>query len=52
MLKQKEFAATMASGQTAVQARHRGLVSLATTSTIVGPVLRYGIFTRRVGKRK
>ena len=47
MLKQKEYAATMASGQTAVQARHRGLVSLATTSTIVGPVLRYGIFTRR-----
>ena len=47
MLEQKEFAATMASGQTAVQARHRGLVSLATTSTIVGPVLRYGIFTRR-----
>jgi ABC-type nitrate/sulfonate/bicarbonate transport system substrate-binding protein len=47
MLKQKEYAATIASGQTAVQARQQGLVSLATTSNIVGPVLRYGIFTRR-----
>src|SRR5262245_14524366 len=47
MLKQKDYAATMASGQTAVQARNRGLVSLATTTDIVGPVLRYGIFTRR-----
>jgi NitT/TauT family transport system substrate-binding protein len=47
MYKQKEYAATMASGQTAAQARQRGLVSLATTSNIVGPMLRYGIFTRR-----
>jgi len=47
MLKQKDYAATMASGPTAVQARNRGLVSLATTTDIVGPVLRYGIFTRR-----
>jgi ABC-type nitrate/sulfonate/bicarbonate transport system substrate-binding protein len=47
MLKQKEYAATMASGQTAVQARQGGLVSLATTTDIVGPVLRYGVFTRR-----
>ena len=47
MLKQKEYAATIASGQTAVQARQQGLVSLATTSNIVGPVLRYGVFTRR-----
>jgi ABC-type nitrate/sulfonate/bicarbonate transport system substrate-binding protein len=47
MLKQKEYAATMASGQTAVRARHAGLVSLATTSTIFGPLLRYGVFTRR-----
>ena len=47
MLKQKEFAATMASGQTAAQARQQGLVSLATTSAIVGSVLRYGVFTRR-----
>ncbi|HET8562821.1 MAG TPA: ABC transporter substrate-binding protein, partial [Candidatus Binatia bacterium] len=47
MLKQKEYAATMASGQTAVQARQQGLVSLATTSNIVGPILRYGVFTRR-----
>lgn len=47
MLKQKEFAATMASGQTAAQARQQGLVSLATTSNIVGSVLRYGVFTRR-----
>jgi ABC-type nitrate/sulfonate/bicarbonate transport system substrate-binding protein len=47
MLKQKEFAATMASGQTAAQARQGGLVSLATTSNIVGPMLRYGVFTRR-----
>jgi ABC-type nitrate/sulfonate/bicarbonate transport system substrate-binding protein len=47
MVKQKEYAATMASGQTAAQARQRGLVSLATTSNIVGPMLRYGVFTRR-----
>lgn len=47
ILKQKEFAATMASGQTAVQARQAGLVSLATPANIVGPVLRYGVFTRR-----
>ena len=47
MLKQKEFAATMAPGQTAAQARQQGLVSLATTSNIVGSVLRYGVFTRR-----
>lgn len=47
MLKQKDFAATMASGQTAVQARQGGLVSLATTADIFGPTLRYGIFTRR-----
>jgi NitT/TauT family transport system substrate-binding protein len=47
MYKQKEYAATMASGQTAAQARQRGLVSLATTSNIVGPMLRYGVFTRR-----
>lgn len=47
MLKQKEYAATMASGQTAAQARHGGLVSLATTASIFGPMLRYGVFTRR-----
>jgi len=47
MLKQKEFAATMAAGQTAVQARQGGLVSLATTANIFGPTLRYGVFTRR-----
>jgi ABC-type nitrate/sulfonate/bicarbonate transport system substrate-binding protein len=47
MLKQKEFAATMASGQTAAQARQDGLVSLATTANIFGPTLRYGVFTRR-----
>jgi ABC-type nitrate/sulfonate/bicarbonate transport system substrate-binding protein len=47
MYKQKDYAATMASGQTAAQARQRGLVSLATTSNIVGPMLRYGVFTRR-----
>ena len=47
MVKQKEYAATMASGQTAAQARQHGLVSLASTSNIVGPVLRYGVFTRR-----
>ena len=47
MLKQKEYAATMASGQTAVQARQAGLVSLASTANIFGPVLRYGVFTRR-----
>lgn len=52
MLKQKEYAATMASGQTAVQARQHGLVSLATTSNIVGPVLRYGVFTRRQWARE
>jgi ABC-type nitrate/sulfonate/bicarbonate transport system substrate-binding protein len=47
MAKQKEYAATMASGQTAAQARQYGLVSIASTSNIVGPVLRYGVFTRR-----
>jgi ABC-type nitrate/sulfonate/bicarbonate transport system substrate-binding protein len=47
MLKHKEFAATMASGQTAVQARQGGLVSLATTANIFGATLRYGVFTRR-----
>ena len=47
MLKQKEFTATMASGQTAAQARQDGLVSLATTANIFGPTLRYGVFTRR-----
>ena len=47
MLKQKEFAAIVASGQTAEQARQGGLVSLATTANIFGPTLRYGIFTRR-----
>jgi ABC-type nitrate/sulfonate/bicarbonate transport system substrate-binding protein len=47
MVKQKEYAATMASGQTAAQARQHGLVSLASTSNIVGQVLRYGVFTRR-----
>ena len=47
MLKHKEYAATMASGQTAVRARQAGLVSLAATSSIFGPVLRYGVFTRR-----
>ena len=47
MLKQKEYAATMASGQTAAQARQGGLVSLATTVNIFGPMLRYGLFTRR-----
>ncbi|HYT55532.1 MAG TPA: ABC transporter substrate-binding protein [Verrucomicrobiae bacterium] len=47
MLKQKEYAATMASGQTALRARQAGLVSLAATSSIFGPVLRYGVFTRR-----
>jgi ABC-type nitrate/sulfonate/bicarbonate transport system substrate-binding protein len=47
MYKQKDYAATMASGQTAAQARQRGLISLATTSNIVGPMLRYGVFTRR-----
>jgi ABC-type nitrate/sulfonate/bicarbonate transport system substrate-binding protein len=47
MLKHKEYAATMASGQTAVRARQAGLVSLATTSSIFGPLLRYGVFTRR-----
>jgi len=47
MAKQKEYAATMASGQTAAQARQFGLISIASTSNIVGPVLRYGVFTRR-----
>lgn len=47
MLKQKEYAATMASGQTAAQAREGGLVSLASTASIFGPTLRYGVFTRR-----
>jgi ABC-type nitrate/sulfonate/bicarbonate transport system substrate-binding protein len=47
MLKQKEFAATMAPGQSAAQARQGGLVSLATTANIFGPTLRYGVFTRR-----
>jgi ABC-type nitrate/sulfonate/bicarbonate transport system substrate-binding protein len=47
MAKQKEYAATMASGQTAAQARQYGLVSIASTSNIVGPMLRYGVFTRR-----
>ncbi|HWP59091.1 MAG TPA: ABC transporter substrate-binding protein [Candidatus Acidoferrales bacterium] len=47
MLKDKQYAATMASGQTAAQARQQGLVSLATTANIVGPMLRYGVFTRR-----
>jgi ABC-type nitrate/sulfonate/bicarbonate transport system substrate-binding protein len=47
MLKHREYAATMASGQTAVRARQAGLVSLATTSNIFGHVLRYGVFTRR-----
>jgi ABC-type nitrate/sulfonate/bicarbonate transport system substrate-binding protein len=47
VLKQKEYVATMASGQTAVRARQAGLVSLATTSSIFGPLLRYGVFTRR-----
>lgn len=47
MLKEKPYAATMASGQTAVQARQGGLVSLATTANIFGPTLRYGVFTRR-----
>jgi ABC-type nitrate/sulfonate/bicarbonate transport system substrate-binding protein len=52
MLKQKEFSATMASGQTAVQARQGGLVSLATTANIFGPTLRYGVFTRRQWARE
>ncbi len=52
MVKQKEYAATMASGQTAAQARQRGLVSLATTANIFGPVLRYGVFTRRQWARE
>lgn len=52
MLKQKEFAATMASGQTAVQARQGGLVSLATTANIFRPTLRYGVFTRRQWARE
>ena len=47
MLKQKEFAATMASVQTAAQARQGGLVSLATTANIFGPMLRWGVFTQR-----
>ena len=52
MLKQKEFAATMAAGQTAVQARQGGLVSLASTANIFGPTLRYGVFTRRQWARE
>lgn len=52
MLKQKEFAATMAAGQTAVQARQGGLVSLATTANVFGPTLRYGVFTRRQWARE
>jgi ABC-type nitrate/sulfonate/bicarbonate transport system substrate-binding protein len=52
MLKQKEFAATMASGQTAAQARQDGLVSLATTANIFGPMLRYGVFARRQWARE
>ena len=47
MLKQKEYAATMAAGQSAAQARQDGLVSLASTANIFGPTLRYGVFTRR-----
>lgn len=47
MHKQKEFAATMAAGQSAAQARQNGLVSLASTANIFGPTLRYGVFTRR-----
>lgn len=47
MLKQREFAATMAAGQSAAQAREGGLVSLASTANIFGPTLRYGVFTRR-----
>jgi len=47
MLKQKHYAATMASGQTAVRALQAGLVSLASTTSIFGPMLRYGVFTRR-----
>lgn len=47
MLKQKEYGATMASGQTAAQARQGGLVSLASTAESFGPMLRYGVFTRR-----
>jgi ABC-type nitrate/sulfonate/bicarbonate transport system substrate-binding protein len=47
MLEHKEFAATMASGQTAVQALQGGLVNLASTANIFGPMLRYGVFTRR-----
>ncbi len=42
----------MASGQTAVQARQGGLVSLATTAIIFGPTLRYGVFTRRQWARQ
>lgn len=52
MLKEKHFAATMAAGQTAVQARQGGLVSLATTANIFGPTLRYGVFTRRQWARQ
>jgi len=47
MLKQREYAATMAAGQSAAQGRQNGLVSLATTANIFGPTLRYGVFTRR-----
>jgi len=52
MLKQKEFAATMAAGQSAAQARQNGLVSLASTANIFGPTLRYGVFTRRQWARE
>ena len=52
MLQHNEFAATMAAGQTAVQARQGGLVSLATTANIFGPTLRYGVFTRRQWARE
>jgi ABC-type nitrate/sulfonate/bicarbonate transport system substrate-binding protein len=47
MFKQKDYAATMAAGQSAAQARQGGLVSLASTANIFGPTLRYGVFTRR-----
>ncbi|MBM4299669.1 MAG: ABC transporter substrate-binding protein, partial [Deltaproteobacteria bacterium] len=52
MLKQKEYAATMAAGQSAAQARQGGLVSLASTASIFGPTLRYGVFTRRQWARE
>jgi len=47
MQKRKDYAATMAAGQTVVQARQAGLVSLASTSSLIGSVLRYGVFARR-----